>query len=54
MEWTPGCGLPGPDEIAAGCEAIQATWTEDVREKRLVGTPEPLTVPEIKVCELGC
>lgn len=40
---------PTPREIAKACLAIQATWTEDVREERCVNKSRPVTLQRIEV-----
>jgi len=37
MNQSPQPENPTPEEIAAGCLAIQAEWSEEEREKRIVG-----------------
>jgi hypothetical protein len=38
--------LPSPEEIRAQCEAIQARWSEDERDKRRSATPFDDGTPE--------
>jgi hypothetical protein len=52
MEWKPGCKLPGPEEIRAACELIQATWTPAERHRRTVEVIDPVETPVIAVSDL--
>ncbi|MEQ8849900.1 hypothetical protein [Botrimarina sp.] len=53
MDWKPGCGLPGPDEISEACAAIRATWDEATRAKRAVVDVQPVELAIVRVAELG-
>ena len=43
--------VPTPEEIAATCTEIQATWDEKTRHKRLVTKPHPLVLPKASVSQ---
>jgi hypothetical protein len=47
--------IPTPEQIAASCQEVQATWDEGTRRKRmgLPAEPEPWTPPMISCEEAG-
>lgn len=47
MEWTPDCGLPGPEEIRAACALIRSAWSPAELQRRKVTPDEPVETPVI-------
>ena len=50
MDWSPGCGLPGPEEINAGLVRIPAASAEAERLRRIGA---PVEQPEVKVASVA-